>query len=127
MSWVKVVVAQMCLTLCDPVNYSLPSSSVHGVLQARILPFPSPGDLPDPGIKPWVPCIAGRFFYHLSHQGSPVMGGGAACIDRPGNKSGSLGCAGGGECPCRQHKKGAGGLKKSDGGGGVGHCVLVAT
>ena len=29
-------------------------SSVHGILQARIwsgLPFPSPGDLPDPGIK----------------------------------------------------------------------------
>ena len=26
------------------------------------LPFPSPGDLPDPGIKPRVSCIAGRFF-----------------------------------------------------------------
>ncbi len=26
------------------------------------LPFPSPGDLPDPGIKPVSSCIAGRFF-----------------------------------------------------------------
>ena len=34
-------------------------SSVHGILQARILelPFPSPGDLPDPGIKPRFPAL----------------------------------------------------------------------
>ena len=31
------LVVQSCLTLCDPVNYSPPSSSVHGILQARIL------------------------------------------------------------------------------------------
>ena len=30
-------VAQSCLTLCDPVDRSLPGSSVHGILQARIL------------------------------------------------------------------------------------------
>ena len=37
------------------MNYSLPDSSVHGIPQARILCgllFPSPGDLPEPGIKP---------------------------------------------------------------------------
>ena len=28
---------QSCLTLCDPRDYSLPGSSVHGILQARIL------------------------------------------------------------------------------------------
>ena len=28
---------QSCLTLCDPMDYSLPGSSVHGILQARIL------------------------------------------------------------------------------------------
>ena len=28
---------QSCLTLCDPVDYSPPDSSVHGILQARIL------------------------------------------------------------------------------------------
>ena len=34
---VKVLVTQSCPTLCDPVDYSPPGSSVHGVLQARIL------------------------------------------------------------------------------------------
>ena len=32
-----VLVAQLCLTLCDPTDYSLPGSSVHGILQAGIL------------------------------------------------------------------------------------------
>ena len=30
-------IAQSCLTLCDPVDCSIPSPSVHGILQARIL------------------------------------------------------------------------------------------
>ena len=34
---VKVLLAQSCLTLCDPMDYSLPGSSIDGVLQARIL------------------------------------------------------------------------------------------
>ena len=34
---VKVLVAQLCSTLCDPMDYSPPGSSVHGILQARIL------------------------------------------------------------------------------------------
>ena len=47
-----VKVAQSCPTLCNPLDYS-----VHRILQARILewvatPFPSPGDLPTPGIEP---------------------------------------------------------------------------
>ena len=33
----KVLFAQSCLTLCDPVDYNLPGSSVPGILQARIL------------------------------------------------------------------------------------------
>ena len=43
-------------------------SSVHGIFQARILqylPFPVPGDLPDPGIKPTSlgpPALTGIFF-----------------------------------------------------------------
>ena len=32
-----VLVTQLCLTFCNPMNYSPPSSSVHGILQARIL------------------------------------------------------------------------------------------
>ena len=30
-------VAQSCPTLCDPMDYSLPGSSVHGIFQARVL------------------------------------------------------------------------------------------
>ena len=30
-------VAQSCLTLSDPMDYSLPGSSVHGIFQARVL------------------------------------------------------------------------------------------
>ena len=55
-------VAQMCLTLCDPMDCSPPGSSIYGILQARIVPFPSPGDLPNPGIKQTSPALAGRFF-----------------------------------------------------------------
>jgi len=35
--WVKVLVAQSCLTLCDPMDYNLPGPSVLGILQTRIL------------------------------------------------------------------------------------------
>ena len=44
-----------CLMLHNPVDYSLPGSSVHGILHVRILEraaIPPPGDLPDSGIKP---------------------------------------------------------------------------
>ena len=57
---VKVLVTQSFLTLLDPMDCSLPGSSVHGILQARIwsgLPFPSLGDLPDPGIEPRSPAL----------------------------------------------------------------------
>ena len=30
-------VTQSCLTLCNPMDYSLPGSSIHGIFQARIL------------------------------------------------------------------------------------------
>ena len=33
----KLLVAQSCLSLCNPIDYSSPGSSVHGILQARIL------------------------------------------------------------------------------------------
>ena len=49
---------------CDPIDSSSPGSSVHGISQARVLewlPFPSPGNLPDPGIKPISPALAGGF------------------------------------------------------------------
>ena len=43
---------------CNAMDYSLKDSSVHAILKARIwsgLPFPSAGDLPDPGIEPGLP------------------------------------------------------------------------
>ena len=49
-----VLVAPSCLILCDPMDYSPPGFSVHGTLLTRILvwvAFPSPGDLPNPGIE----------------------------------------------------------------------------
>ena len=56
----KVFVAQLFLTLCDPVDFSLPGSSIHGILQVRILEWvamPSSRDLPDPEIEPRSPAL----------------------------------------------------------------------
>ena len=53
-------VIQSCLTFCDSIDCSPPGSSIHGIFQARYwsgLPFPSPGDLPDPGIEPRSPAL----------------------------------------------------------------------
>ena len=49
-------VAQSCPALCNPMDCSLPASSIHGIFQSG-LPFPSPGDLPNPGIKPGYPAL----------------------------------------------------------------------
>ena len=57
--------AQSCPTLCDPMACSLPDSSVHGILQTRVLsglPFPPPGHLPHPGIEHVSPALPGRPF-----------------------------------------------------------------
>ena len=62
---VKVLVAQLCLTLCDPMDYSPPGSSVHGILQARILEWvaiPFSKESSQPQDQTWVSRIAGRFF-----------------------------------------------------------------
>ena len=51
---------QSCLTLCSTMDYTLPGSSVHGILQARILEWvamPSPGNHPNPGIEPESPAL----------------------------------------------------------------------
>ena len=59
---------QSCLPLWNPITCGPPGSSVHGILQARILewlPCPPPGDLPNPGIKPLSllsPVLTGGFF-----------------------------------------------------------------
>ena len=67
--WKKklVLVVKLCPTLCDPMDYSPPGSSVHGISQEywSKLPFPLPRDLPDLEIKPlslMSPTLAGGFF-----------------------------------------------------------------
>ena len=55
-----VLVTQSCLDLCNHKAYSLVGSSVCGILQARVLQwlsFPSPGDLPNPGIELRSPAL----------------------------------------------------------------------
>ena len=70
---VKVLIAQLCSTLCNPMDYSPPGSSAHGILQARILEgchflpqriFPTQGSNPGLLHCRWI-------LYFLSHQGSP--------------------------------------------------------
>ena len=61
----KVLVAWFCPTLCDPMDYSLPGSSRHGLLQARILEWVAIS-FSRRSLQPrdWtqVSCVAGRFF-----------------------------------------------------------------
>ena len=67
LSSVAVLVAQLCPTLCVPMDCSPPGSSGHGILQARILEWVaisfSRGSS-QPRDQTWVSCIynAGRFF-----------------------------------------------------------------
>ena len=60
-----MLVTQPCLTVCNPMD----CSSIHGILSRQEswsgVPFPSPGDLPNPGTKPASPVaasLAGRFW-----------------------------------------------------------------
>ena len=56
----KVTVTQSCQTLCNPMDWSLPGSSSMEFSRQEYwngLPFPSPGDLTDPGIKPRSPAL----------------------------------------------------------------------
>ena len=76
---VCVLVAQSCLSLCNPRTVAHQpvheilclsmTSSVHEILQARILgglPFPSPGDLLDQGLN-----LCRQILYYLTDQGTP--------------------------------------------------------
>ena len=67
--WINVCVCVLsCGWLCDHKDCSPPGSSIHGILQVRILvwvSFPSLGELPNPGIEPVSfasPALAGGFF-----------------------------------------------------------------
>ena len=80
-------------TVCDPMDCSLPGSSVHGISQARILEWVAISF--SRGFS-WsrdqtqVPCTAGRFFYGQSHQGSLIIKGMSVKmlrLDSPGKEN----------------------------------------
>ena len=79
------LVAQLRLTLCNPVNCSLPDFSVRRFSKQEYwseLSCAPPGDLPNPGIEPRSPalqadsfvlfvCVCRQILYHLRHKGNP--------------------------------------------------------
>ena len=72
LKWSEVKVTQSCLTLRDHMGFRLSGSSVHRILQARILEWAGiPFSRGSSWLRDWiwVSCIAGRFF-SLCHQGS---------------------------------------------------------
>ena len=97
-SWImclilKVASLWLCVLSCvhlfwDPMDWSPPCSSVHGIFQASWsgLPCPPPGDFPDPEIKPSFlvsPALAGRFFAQAPPGVSLCVGCVCACTCAP--------------------------------------------
>ena len=80
------ILTQSCLTLCEPMDCSLPGSSVHGILQEYWsgLPCPSPGNLPSPGIEPeslMSLALAGRLFtMSATWEASCLISGNCFCF-----------------------------------------------
>ena len=72
---VNVLVAQSCLTLCDPMDCTTPASSVHEMLQARILEWvANPFSMGSSQPRDWTQasCIAGRFFAIRATRDTPI-------------------------------------------------------
>ena len=73
----------MCLTLCDPMDCSLPVFSVHGILQARILEWvamPSSKGFSQPRDQTdicYISCIGRQVPYYQPYLGSPTLWGSA--------------------------------------------------
>ena len=91
------LVSQSCLTLCDPVYYSWPGSSVHGDSPGKNTGVGCrallQGIFPTQGLNPGLPHCR-RILYHLSHQGSPrilewVASPSPGDLPNPGIKPGS--------------------------------------
>ena len=77
-----VFVAQSCPAVCDPMDSSLPGSSVHGISRVRILEWvamSSSRDLPDSGIKPRSPVLQENAL--LSEPpGKPINAHACVCV-----------------------------------------------
>ena len=71
-----MLLAQSCLILCNPMDCSPPGSSVHGILQARILEWvaiPFSRGSSQPRDWTWVSCIAGGFFTVWATREAPEI------------------------------------------------------
>ena len=85
----------LCLTLCDPMDCSLPGSSVHGISRQEYrsgLSFPTQGDLPNPGIEPvplMSPALAGWFFTTTTTTAKSLQSCPTLCDPRDGSPPGS--------------------------------------
>ena len=88
---VVMLVAQLCPTLCNAMDCSLPGSSVHGIFQAKTLEWiamPSSRNLPNSGIKPASlisPALAGGSF-------TASVTWEASCSTQASHSSGFFGC-----------------------------------
>ena len=84
----KVLVAQSYLTLCNPIDCSLPDSSVHGILQARIPEWAAmPSSRGSSWPRDWT-CVShtvGRFFTIWATREAPQLYD--TCLDIPGQNS----------------------------------------
>ena len=68
--------AQLCLTLCDPMDCSLPGSSVHWILHAKIMEWvamPSSRGFSSPRNRTQVSCTAARFFTSWTPREVPML------------------------------------------------------
>ena len=91
------LVTQSCPTLCNPINCSLPGSSVHGDSSSKNIRFGwhalLQGIFPTQGLNPGLPHCR-QILHHLSHQGSPktpewVALPSPGSLPSPGIKTGS--------------------------------------
>ena len=83
------LVAQSCLTLWDPVDYSPPGSSIHGDSPSRILDWvamSSSRESSQPRDWTQVSCIAGGFFTDWTTRKAPCM----SKLDQIGNGSSNI-------------------------------------
>ena len=76
--YVRTKLLQLCLTLCDPVDYSQVPLSVEFLGQEYWigLPCPLPGDLPNSEVKPtslMSPALSGRFFTTGATWKTPIL------------------------------------------------------
>ena len=78
------LVIQSCPTLCDPMDCSLPGSSVHRDFPGKVTGVDCHAlfqrIFPTQGLTPGLPYCR-RILHHLSHQGSPIQEG--SCLQSP--------------------------------------------